>query len=173
MKKFHFVLASAAIFALAASPLFACDEHSKASKTANKGDATADAAVASNTGHACCAGKKAANGAACAMKGKAQCDHKTAKSSCPMGDSDMKKSAISLSGHVLCAKHDLKISDVCRPMFQADGSKDALPLCPDTDVDAVQKASHDGKTLLDVKGFMCENKKGEKMLMVSTFTARS
>lgn len=161
MKKLALTLAAVAALAFSLSVASACGDDAKAS-TGTK---------------ACCAAKGAKSAAAGGGDGKTDAKmscaaHKGDKSSCPMGK-DAKKTEVSMSGKVLCEHCDLHKKDSCNTVFQADGSKDYLQLCPDTDVAAVKKAGKDGKATLEIKGFMCENAKGEKMLQISTFTPKA
>lgn len=185
MKKFTLALAALAAFALAAPVAFACDAHKAAAKTAD-GKTMACCTEAAKEGKTCAAhadkavaSKDAKPMACCAAKGKTAAATKDGKScgahaakadaaACPMKDG-AKKSEVALSGKVLCEHCNLHRKDSCSPVFQATGSAEYLPLCPEGDIASVKKAGQEGTVVLDVKGFVCENGKGEKMLMVSSF----
>jgi hypothetical protein len=170
MKKLGFLVAAVAAFAFTTSPTFACDHEAKAGDKDSKP-------------MACAKGKDAKKMACCAKKGEK--DAAKDGKSCPghaagekhdakcAGKGDAKKTEVSMTGKVLCEHCDLHKKDHCNPVFQAEGSADYLSICPDTDIAAVKKAGNDGKAILDVKGFMCETKKGEKMLMISSFAVKS
>ncbi len=159
MKKFSIALAAVAALALASSTLFACDAHK-----------TADASGKDTK--ACCAKKGAttAGGAKCAAH--ADKAKMASGASCTMAPG-AKKTEVAMTGKLLCEHCNLHKTEGCNPVFQAAGSEKFLSICPDTDVAAVKKASAEGKNVLDVKGYLCKNTKGEEMLMISTFAVKS
>ena len=162
MKISRFVLSVAAAAALLVAPVaFGCDEHAKgAAKTASKDSKS------------CCAAHGKADKAA--HKDGMSC-MKGAKNAaaCPMKAGDAKKTDVALAGKVLCEHCDLHKADSCRTVFQAEGKTDYMPICPMSDVAALKKAGEHGEKMIDVKGTMCEDKAGAKMLMVSSFTVKS
>jgi hypothetical protein len=162
MKISRFLLSAAALAALLVAPVaFGCDDHAKAGKASAKGEKMSCAAhaKAGKDGMACCA--------AHAKKGD------KASSSCPMKASDAKKTDVAMVGKVLCEHCDLHKADSCRTVFQAEGKTDYMPICPMSDVAALKKAGEHGDKLIDVKGTMCEDKAGAKMLMVSSFAVKA
>ncbi|MBK6405129.1 MAG: hypothetical protein IPF66_08850 [Holophagales bacterium] len=83
------------------------------------------------------------------------------------------KSAVTLTGTVLCEHCDLHVARSCNPVFKADGREGYLPFCPGTrDVDAVKSAAGNGKVKLEVKGTVCKMKDGKELLVVASFAKK-
>ena len=84
------------------------------------------------------------------------------------------KTAVTLTGTVLCEHCDLHVAKSCNPVFKADGREGYLAFCPGTkDVDAVKAAADHGKVKLEVKGTLCKMKDGKELLMVESFAKKA
>lgn len=84
------------------------------------------------------------------------------------------KTAVILTGTVLCEHCDLHVAKSCNPVFKADGREGYLPFCPGTkDVDGMKTAADHGKVKLEVKGMLCKMKDGKELLVVESFAKKA
>lgn len=84
------------------------------------------------------------------------------------------KTAVALTGTVLCEHCDLHRASSCNPVFKAEAREGYLSFCPETkDVTAIKDAADHGKNVLEVKGSVCKTKDGKELLHVDSFSKKA
>jgi hypothetical protein len=81
-----------------------------------------------------------------------------------------KVSEVTLTGAFLCAHCNFHIGNKCAPMFQAEGKKDAVKICPASkDADKLEAVGRNGKEKVEVKGVFRKTASGEEQLEVVSY----
>jgi hypothetical protein len=91
---------------------------------------------------------------------------KTAGASCE----GTKVSDVTATGAFLCAHCNLHVAEKCAPMFQAEGKKDVVKICPTSkDADKLEAVGRNGKEKVEVKGVLRKTASGEEQLEVVSY----
>jgi hypothetical protein len=91
---------------------------------------------------------------------------KSASASCD----GTKVSEVTATGAFLCAHCNFHIGNKCAPMFQAEGKKDAVKICPASkDADKLEAVGRNGKEKVEVKGVLRKTASGEEQLEVVSY----
>ncbi len=81
-----------------------------------------------------------------------------------------KVSEVTATGAFLCAHCNLHVADKCAPMFQADGKKDVVKICPASkDAAQLTTVGKFGKEKVEVKGVLRKTASGEEQLEVTSY----
>ncbi|MFI5180202.1 MAG: hypothetical protein ACHQPI_02295 [Thermoanaerobaculia bacterium] len=79
-----------------------------------------------------------------------------------------KVSEVTLTGAFLCAHCNLHVANACAPMFQAEGKKDVVKICPASkDADKLTTVGKYGNEKVEVKGVLRKTASGEELEVVS------
>jgi hypothetical protein len=79
-------------------------------------------------------------------------------------------SEVTATGAFLCAHCNLHVADKCAPMFQAEGKKDVVAICPASkDADKLTAVGKYGKEKVEVKGVLRKTASGEEQLEVVSY----
>jgi hypothetical protein len=81
-----------------------------------------------------------------------------------------KVSDVTATGAFLCAHCNLHVAEKCAPMFQAEGKKDVVKICPASrDADKLTTVGKYGKEKVEVKGVLRKTAGGEEQLEVVSY----
>jgi len=81
-----------------------------------------------------------------------------------------KVSDVTATGAFLCAHCNLHVAEKCAPMFQAEGKKDVVKICPASkDAARLTTVGKFGKERVEVKGVLRKSAAGEEQLEVTSY----
>jgi hypothetical protein len=81
-----------------------------------------------------------------------------------------KVSEVTATGAFLCAHCNLHVAEKCAPMFQAEGKKDVVKICPASkDAARLTTVGKFGKERVEVKGVLRKSAAGEEQLEVTSY----
>lgn len=81
-----------------------------------------------------------------------------------------KLTEVTATGAFLCAHCNLHVAEKCAPMFQAEGKKEVVKICPASkDAEKLTTVGKYGKEKVEVKGILRKTGSGEEQLEVVSY----